>query len=212
MGSAHYVSRLVTNADVAEHPVGATRVISKMSAGGLRLRSGRVIGLAPPPPPPLPPPPIPPGPVPPGVPALNTFIGLPRMIRMAIFESLFQGQPRVQFERHARPDILLHLCLVNRMINAEATEAYLRMKPFQVTIVSAFPDFDFYYRLIDWGQGQPLPVLAGQFVYTLAEFRRRVRRAQLLNPARRSFSWGQSGRFRMSVSPLKNYCQLSSAC
>lgn len=182
-----------------------------MSTRGLRLRSGRVIGLAPQPPPPPPPPPIPPGPVPPGAPALNTFIGLPPPIRMAIFESLFQEQPRVQFERHARPDVLLQLCLVNRMINAEATEAYLRMTPFQVTIVSAFPDFDFYYRLIDWGQGQPPPVLLGQFIYTLAEFRRRVRRAQQLHPARRSLSYGESGLFRMSVSPLKDYYQLSSA-
>lgn len=180
-------------------------MISKMSTGGLRLRSGRVIGLAPPPPPPPPPPPIPPGPVPPGVLALNTFIGLPRTIRMAIVEALFQGQPRVQVEGHTRPAALLQLCLVNRMINAEATEAYVRMTPFRVTILSAFPDFDFYYRLIDWGQGQPPPVLAGQFVYTLAEFRRRVRRAQLLHPSQRSQSFRAQGRIRMSVSPCANF-------
>lgn len=120
---------------------------------------------------------------------------------MAILEALFQGQPRVQVEGHTRPADLLQLCLVNHMINAEATEAYLRMTPFRVIVLSAFPDFDFYYRLIDWGQGQPPPVLAGQFAYTIADFRRRVRRAQLLHPSRRSQTFGAQGRIRMSVSP-----------
>lgn len=178
-----------------------------MSFHGMRLRNGRVIGLAPPGPaaPPLP---IPPGAAPPGIPAPNTLQGLPRALRMAIFQALFQGQPRVDVEGHLRPVALESLCSVgSRMIADEATEAYLRVTPFQVRIVSSFPDFSFYNRLINWGQAQAppsLPPFWGQFMYTIAEFRERVRNARVLIPSQRSYSYGAQARFRMSVSPASD--------
>lgn len=181
----------------------------------MELRSGRVLGYAPPPPP-LPPPPavaIPPAPIPPGpvlpAPAPNTLLGLPRPLRMAILDALFQGQPRAQIERHLRPDALSRLCLVNRMIKDEATEAYLRATPFQVTILSAFPDADFYHTWVNWGQGPPPVVWPGRYLHTINDFRRRVRQAQVLLPSARSLTYGDQSRIRMSVSPCVESCQIS---
>lgn len=171
----------------------------------MSLRSGRVLGVAPPPPPPPPPPPIPPGPLPPGLPALNTLLGLPQALRMAILEAVFRGGPRYQLEGLRRPYQLTTLCLTNRMLRVEATEAYLRVTPFRVTIISAFPDFDWYLNSINWGQ--PLPTVGPPpvFTHTLADFRRRVRNAQILRPSRRSVTWGAQSRIRMSVhSPISN--------
>lgn len=118
-----------------------------------------------------------------------------------MFQMIFAGQPRVDVERHEMPTILLRLVLVNQTFNAEATEAYLRQRPFEVTILSAFPDFEYYHRLIDWGQGQVPPPGPGNFMYTLDTLRRRVSRAQPLVPVTGTVTWGEAGRFRLSVLP-----------
>lgn len=201
----------------------------------MTLRSGRVLGSAPPPPPPPPPsPPLPPGrrgrspPSPPRDPAIgfppvqhppalvlpvppppNSLLGLPRPLRMAILDNLFQGQERVQVERHVRPSALARLCRVNRMLKDEATEAYLRATPFQVTILSAFPDFDFYHTWVNRGQGPPPAAPPGKYLYTMNNFRQRVADAQLLIPSLRSYTFGNQGRIRMSVSPRVEYCHIS---
>lgn len=169
-----------------------------MAAHGMSLRSGRVLGLAPPPPPPPPPPPIPPGPAPPGLPALNTLTGLPPVIRMAILNALFQGQPRMNLEDLLRPPDLGNLCLVNRQLKDEATEAFFRASQFEIRVPAAWANVYWMHKGMDWGQ----PPTVGPFVFNLAEFRRRVARAQLLSPSRRSQSWGQNSIYRMSVSAL----------
>lgn len=163
----------------------------------MRLRSGRVLGLAPPPPQPPPPAPIPPGPLPPGIPALNTLVGLPQVIRMAIIQGVFQGRPRTNLENHLRPWDLGNLCLVNSQFKAEATEAYFTVGTFEITILTAMQDVDTLHDMVDWGQPQQPEV---QFIYTLREWRQAVRRAQLLWPSRRSRSRGAASYFRMSVS------------
>ncbi|KAL2277617.1 hypothetical protein FJTKL_15362 [Diaporthe vaccinii] len=164
-----------------------------MAARGMRLRSGRVLGLAPPPPPPPPPAPIPPGPLPPGIPALNTLIGLPQALRMTILQAVFQGQPRTNLEDFLRPRDLGSLCLVNRQMKVEATEAYFRVTPFEITVLTAMQDVLFLEGAVDWGQQQ----VAGPYLYTLQEYRRLVARAQLLWPSRASPSWGMATYFRM---------------
>lgn len=186
-----------------------------MSRSSMRLRSGRVIESAPPPPPPapvvaVPPVPVAPAPIPPGPPpAPGTLLGLPRPLRMAILDAIFQGQPRVQIERIVRPEALTRLCLVNHMLKDEATEAYLRAASFQVTILSAFPDFDFYHNWVNRGQGPPPAVIPGRFMHTIEDFRQRVGRADTLLPSARTLTWGDQSRIRMLVSPRVEYCQTS---
>ena len=173
-----------------------------MAASGLRLRSGRVLGLAPPPPPPPPPAPIPPGPVPPGVPALNTLTGLPLVLRQMILQAMFQGQPRMNLEDLGRPRDLGSLCLVNQQLKAEATEAFFRVSSFEVEVLTSIEDAFVLHQYINWGQ--PPQVLAPPPLpwMTLQAFRARVARAQLLRPSRRSQSWGNNGVVRMSVFTL----------
>lgn len=161
----------------------------------MRLRSGRTLGLAPPAPPPPPPPPIPAGPLPPGIPALNTLTGLPLVIRMTILEAVFQGQPRMDLEDLLRPRDLGSLCLVNRQLKAEATEAFFTVSSFEVTILTAMQDIFLWYRQVNFGQHASF----GPFLWTLQEYRRRVARAQPLLPSRASQSWGAASYTRMSV-------------
>lgn len=163
-----------------------------MAANGMQLRSGRVLGLAPPPPPPIPPAPIPAGPLPPGLPALNTLMGFPLVIRMLILEAVFQGQPRMDLEDLLRPPDLGSLCLVSRQLKAEATEAFFRASSFEVTVLTAMQEAQFWRTRVNWGQ--PSPAL---FLYTIQEFRRRIARAQPLLPSRRSPSWGMATYYRM---------------
>lgn len=164
----------------------------------MRLRSGRQIGVGPRPPPPPPPPPIPPGPVPPGVPALNTLIGLPLVLRQMILHAVFQGQPRMELEDLSRPWELGCLCLVNQQLKVEATEAFFTVSSFEVTILTGIEDaFFVMHQQINWGQS---PRVMNQAPWmTLQAYRRRVARAQLLRPSRRSLSWGDEGIARVLV-------------
>jgi hypothetical protein len=166
------------------------------------LRSGRVLGVAPippvPQPPAPPPPPIPPGPVPPGVPALNVLIGLPLHIRQNVLQWVFRGLPRMNLENLNRPRDLGNLCLVNRQLKFEATEAFFTACSFEVTVLTSVECADFMFRVISWGQQAPPG--APPFLYTLEQFRARVRHAQMLSPVGRSLSWGMNSTTRMSVS------------
>lgn len=118
---------------------------------------------------------------------------------MAILEAVFSGQPTDQLEGLVQPYTLRCLRRMNRMLRFEALKAYLRVTPFRVTIVSAYPDFDWYHRSINYGQPAPAGAPAPVYTHTLAAFRQMVRRAQILVPSRRSVSWGAQGRIRMSV-------------
>lgn len=167
----------------------------------MQLRSGRVVGLAPPPGPALPPAAIPAGPLPPGLPALNTLIGLPLVLRTSILEGVFQGQPRMDLEDLLRPRDLGSLCLVNRQLKVEATDAFFRVSSFEVTVLTAMQDIWMWYEDIDWGQQPPLPRF-----WTLQEFRRHVARAQPLLASRASPSWGRAVFYRalVSISPMRS--------
>lgn len=167
-----------------------------MAAHGMSLRSGRILGLAAPPPPPPPPPPIPAGPPPPGLPAPNTFTGLPPMIRMAILNALFQGRPRMNLEDLRRPPDLGNLCLVNRQLKDEATEAFFRASQFEIKVLAAWDNVWALHVGVNWGQHPAVAPINP----SLAEFRRRVARAQLLSPSRRSRSWGSNSVYRTLVS------------
>lgn len=115
---------------------------------------------------------------------------------MAILQAVFQGQPRANLEGLLRPRDLGSLCLVNRQMKVEATEAYFRVTPFEITVLTAMQDVLFLEGAVDWGQQQ----VAGPYLYTLQEYRRLVARAQLLWPSRASPSWGMATYFRMLVS------------
>lgn len=117
---------------------------------------------------------------------------------MMILEAVFQGQPRVDLERLHRPWDLGNLCLVNRQMKVEATEAYFRVTPFEIKVLTAMQDVLFLQTAVNWGQ--PPPPLGGPYFFTLQEYRRHVRRAQPLWPSRASPSWGMSTYYRMSVS------------
>lgn len=101
---------------------------------------------------------------------------------MAILQAVFQGQPRTNLEGLLRPRDLGSLCLVNRQMIVEATEAYFRVTPFEVTVLTAMQDVLFLEGAVDWGQQQ----VAGPYLYTLQEYRRIVARAQPLWPSRAS--------------------------
>lgn len=163
-----------------------------MAAHGMLLRSGRTLGLAPPPPPPPPLAPIPGGPLPPGLPAPNTLMGAPLVIRMTILEAVFQGLPRMDLEDLLRPRDLGSLCLVSPQMKAEATEAFFRACSFEITVLTAMQEAQFWRTRVNWGQPSPAP-----FLYTIHEFRRRIARAQPLLPSRESPSWGMATYFRM---------------
>lgn len=164
------------------------------------LRSGRVVGARWPPPPPPPVPPMPPqGPLPGGLPRPFWLMGLPRNIREVILQALFQGLPRVDLGSHQRPPILMNLCLTSHMLNAEATEAYLRERPFSVMILTAVQDRMFPLTRVNYGQNLPpgLGPMAANYQYTWPQFRSAVRRAQQLSPYRRNPSWGWQSYVRM---------------
>ncbi|KAL1858837.1 hypothetical protein Daus18300_009835 [Diaporthe australafricana] len=162
-----------------------------MAANGMVLRSGRVVGapFPPPPPPPVPPPP-PAGPLPLGLPMPFWLMGLPRNIREVILQSLFQGLPRVDLGGHQRPPILGSLCLASRTLKAEATEAYLRARPFSVTVLTAIQDHLFPLMRVNYGQNIPVGPMGANYQYTWPQFRSAVRRAQQLYPYQMNPSWG----------------------
>lgn len=94
-----------------------------------------------------------------------------------------------------RPRDLGSLCLVNRQLKAEATEAFFTVSSFEVTILTAMQDIFLWYRQVNFGQHASF----GPFLWTLQEYRRRVARAQPLLPSRASQSWGAASYTRMSV-------------
>lgn len=95
-----------------------------------------------------------------------------------------------------RPRDLGSLCLVNRQLKVEATEAFFTVSSFEVTILTAMQDIYLFYYGVNWGQHVSL----GPFLWTFQEYRRRVARAQPLLPSRASLSWGIASFFRLSVS------------
>lgn len=161
-----------------------------MAANGMSLRSGRIVGLPPAPPAPPAAPPVVPA-------ALNTLIGLPQVLRTAILQAVFQGQPRMDLEGLLRPGDLASLCSAgNHQLKYEATEAFFTVGRFEITVLTSMEDATWMRLNINYGQPGAYYSIPH---YTLQQFRARVRRAQLLVPSQASLSWGRSTYFRMSV-------------
>lgn len=117
------------------------------------------------------------------------------MIRMAILDAVFQGQPRRNLEDLLRPPDLGNLCLVNRQLKDEATEAFFRAGQFEIKVLASWFQTPAMHAVVNWGQQPTVP-----FMMTLQELRRRVARARLLYPSLRSNSWGFTTVFRVLVS------------
>ncbi|KAI3392949.1 hypothetical protein diail_4966, partial [Diaporthe ilicicola] len=146
-----------------------------MSNNGMTLRSGTVLN---------PPPPV----------WAQNLLNMPSDTRMQTFRTMFGGQPRVDLEGHQQPQDLANIVAENiPILTAEATEAYLAVRPFRVTILTAIQDAGFVRDMVNWGQ----PVTPLGFRYTWRRFLSRVRTAKVLWPSQRPLSWGWTTYDRM---------------